>query len=47
MVFLDELGNWRHERNKFTRLYFQIYHSHIPKSEPKEDYDDRNGLYSL
>lgn len=42
-----ELGNWRPERNKFTRRYFQAYHSHIPKSEPQEDYDGRNALYSL
>ncbi|KAI0834344.1 NADP-dependent oxidoreductase domain-containing protein [Hypoxylon sp. FL0890] len=42
-----ELGNWRPERNKFTRRYFQAYHSHIPKSEPQEDYDDRNALYSF
>ncbi|KAI0895594.1 Fructosamine kinase-domain-containing protein [Annulohypoxylon nitens] len=42
-----ELGNWRPERNKFTRRYYQAYHSHIPKSEPQEDYDDRNALYSL
>ncbi|KAI0378272.1 Fructosamine kinase-domain-containing protein [Hypomontagnella monticulosa] len=42
-----ELGNWRPERNKFTRRYFQAYHSHIPKSDPQEDYDDRNALYSL
>lgn len=44
---LDELGNWRPERNKFTRRYFQAYHSHVPKAEPEEDYDDRNALYSL
>ncbi|KAL7903975.1 Fructosamine kinase domain-containing protein [Trichoderma velutinum] len=42
-----ELGNWRPERNRFTRRYFQAYHSHIPKSEPEEDYDDRNRLYAL
>ncbi|KAH8879231.1 hypothetical protein GQ53DRAFT_706062 [Thozetella sp. PMI_491] len=42
-----ELGNWRPERNKFSRRYFQIYHSHFPKAEPKEDYDDRNALYAL
>ncbi|KAK0652529.1 Fructosamine/Ketosamine-3-kinase [Cercophora newfieldiana] len=42
-----ELGNWRPERNRFTSLYFQTYHSHIPKSEPVEDYDDRNALYGL
>ncbi|KAL7945336.1 Fructosamine kinase domain-containing protein [Trichoderma barbatum] len=42
-----ELGNWRPERNKFTRRYFQAYHSLVPKAEPEEDYDDRNALYSL
>ena len=36
----DELGNWRPERSNFTRLYFQMYHLHILKSEPKEDYED-------
>lgn len=44
---LDELGNWRPERNKFTSLYFQMYHSHTPKSQPEEDYEDRNALYAL
>ncbi|KAK7702837.1 hypothetical protein SLS64_009448 [Diaporthe eres] len=43
----DELGNWRPERNMFTQRYFEAYHTHIPKSEPEEDYDDRNALYSL
>lgn len=42
-----ELGNWRPARNQFTRLYFNEYHSHVPKAEPAEDYDDRNALYSL
>ncbi|KAK1761730.1 Fructosamine kinase-domain-containing protein [Phialemonium atrogriseum] len=42
-----ELGNWRPVRNKFTQRYFEAYHSHIPKAEPEEDYDDRNALYSL
>ncbi|KAI0529858.1 Fructosamine kinase-domain-containing protein [Xylaria digitata] len=36
-----EFGNWRPERNKFTRKYFNAYHSHIPKSAPEDDYDDR------
>ncbi|KAH6723222.1 Fructosamine kinase-domain-containing protein [Leptodontidium sp. MPI-SDFR-AT-0119] len=44
---LDELGNWRPERNKFPSVYFNTYHSHIPKSFPEEDYDDRNALYSM
>ncbi|TFB04338.1 hypothetical protein CCMA1212_004144 [Trichoderma ghanense] len=43
---VHELGNWRFERNKFTGRYFESYHSFIPKSEPIEDYDDRNALYS-
>ncbi|PTB42434.1 hypothetical protein M441DRAFT_67963 [Trichoderma asperellum CBS 433.97] len=42
-----ELGNWRPERNKFTCDYVQAYHSHIPRAEPKDDYDDRIALYSL
>ncbi|KAL6790202.1 Fructosamine kinase domain-containing protein [Trichoderma sp. SZMC 28013] len=42
-----ELGNWRPERNRFPRRFFKTYHSHIDKAEPKEDYDDRNALYSL
>ncbi|PGH18077.1 hypothetical protein AJ79_00704 [Helicocarpus griseus UAMH5409] len=42
-----ELGNWRPERNKFSPRYFREYHLHIPKSMPKEDYDDRNALYSM
>lgn len=43
----DELGNWRPLRNKFSQRYFEAYHTHIPKSVPEEDYDDRNALYSL
>ncbi|OIW23750.1 hypothetical protein CONLIGDRAFT_657379 [Coniochaeta ligniaria NRRL 30616] len=42
-----ELGNWRHKRNKFTHRYFQMYHTHIPKSEPEGDFDDRNALYGV
>ncbi|KAK2805641.1 hypothetical protein FQN51_009144 [Onygenales sp. PD_10] len=42
-----ELGNWRPERIKFPSRYFQEYHLHIPQSMPKEDYDDRNALYSM
>lgn len=43
----DELGNWLPPRNKFNKAYFDAYHSLVEKSEPKEDYDDRNSLYSL
>ncbi|KAI8628818.1 Fructosamine kinase-domain-containing protein [Xylariaceae sp. FL1651] len=42
-----ELGNWRPARNKFTRKYFNAYHSHFPKAAPEEDYDDRNALYAM
>jgi hypothetical protein len=37
----DELGNWRPERNMSTAEYFQAYQSHIPVSEPEQDFDDR------
>jgi len=43
----DELGNWRPERNRFSRSYFNTYHSHYPKAAPEEDYGDRNALYAL
>ncbi len=43
----DVLGNWRPERNKFSHSYFSAYHSHVPKSTPEDDYDDRNALYSM
>lgn len=47
LMATDEFGNWRPERNKFTRKYFNAYHSHIPKSAPEDDYDDRNALYAM
>lgn len=43
----DELGDWRQERNRFSRSYFTAYHSHFPKASPEEDYDDRNALYAM
>ncbi|KAM0152889.1 hypothetical protein ACHAPC_008781 [Botrytis cinerea] len=42
-----ELGNWRPERNKFSKAYFNAYHAYIPKASPEEDYEDRIVLYSL
>ncbi|KAK1845817.1 hypothetical protein CCHR01_11549 [Colletotrichum chrysophilum] len=42
-----ELGNWRPKRNRFTQEYFDAYHSLIAKSDPIEDYDDRNALYAM
>ena len=41
------MGNWRPERNKFSRSYFSAYDSHFPKASPEEDYDDRNALYAM
>ena len=46
-VDVDELGNWRPERNKFSKAYFNAYHAYIPKASPEEDYEDRIVLYSL
>jgi hypothetical protein len=47
-TLLDELGNWRPTRNKFKDGgYFEAYHAHIDKTEPRDDYDDRNALYGL
>ncbi|KAJ8066165.1 hypothetical protein OCU04_005254 [Sclerotinia nivalis] len=42
-----ELGNWRPERNKFSKAYFNAYHVHFPKASPEEDYEDRIVLYSI
>lgn len=41
-----EMGNWRPVRNKFGRNYSRNYTKHFPISEPEEDFDDRNALYS-
>ncbi|PYI04812.1 hypothetical protein BO78DRAFT_408816 [Aspergillus sclerotiicarbonarius CBS 121057] len=43
----DELDNWRPERHKFSKSYFNAYHSHIPKSASREDYDYHNALHSM
>ncbi|KAI9784879.1 MAG: hypothetical protein M1816_000574 [Peltula sp. TS41687] len=42
-----EMGNWRPERNRFSRTYFNAYHSHVRKAAPEQDYDDRNALYAM
>ncbi|KAI6299498.1 hypothetical protein MCOR34_009171 [Pyricularia oryzae] len=41
-----ELGNWRPSRNKFTD-YISTYYKYMEPSEPVEDLDGRNLLYSL
>ncbi|KAM7183204.1 Ketosamine-3-kinase [Rhypophila sp. PSN 637] len=42
-----ELGNWRPERNRFTKEFFDAYHAHVPKSNPVDDYDDRLKIYEM
>jgi protein-ribulosamine 3-kinase len=42
-----ELGMWRREIIRFGKPYFKQYLRHIPPSEPIEQWDDRNALYSL
>ncbi|KAM7213968.1 Fructosamine kinase domain containing protein [Rhypophila decipiens] len=34
-------------RNRFTKEFFDAYHSHVPKSNPVDDYDDRLKLYEM
>lgn len=43
-----ETGNWRAPRHKLSsKEYIQAYQKHFPISEPLEDWDARNRLYSL
>ena len=42
-----ELGMWRREVIKFGKTYFRQYLKNMPPSEPVEQWDDRNRLYSL
>lgn len=42
-----ELGMWRREVIRFGKAYFRQYLRHFPPSEPVEQWDDRNCLYSL
>jgi hypothetical protein len=44
---LDELGNWRPDRNRFSGSHFEKYQAHNNWSEPQEDFDDRNALYAM
>lgn len=44
---LDELGTWRPARYRFGKDYMEAYHQIVPPSEPREDQDDRNALYSI
>jgi protein-ribulosamine 3-kinase len=42
-----ELGMWRREVIRFGKVYFRQYLRNFPPSEPVEQWDDRNRLYSL
>ncbi|KAI1314240.1 Fructosamine kinase-domain-containing protein [Xylaria venustula] len=43
-----EIGNWRSARHRLSdKLYVKNYKRHFPVSEPGEEWDDRNLLYSL
>lgn len=43
-----EVGNWRGYYNKISHeIYTQTYLSYFPSSEPKDEWEDRNRLYSV
>ena len=43
-----ELGNWRHNRSIFKEEYYEAYLKHYGgPAEPKDEFEDRNLLYSL
>lgn len=37
---------WRQTWNKFKEPYRTEYYRHFPRSQPEEDFDDRNALYA-
>ncbi|KAJ3531242.1 hypothetical protein NM208_g8959 [Fusarium decemcellulare] len=42
-----DIGKWRLARFKMGQDFMDEYHRHMPKSEPQEDWEDRNILYSM
>lgn len=42
-----ELGMWRADIIRFDERYYQQYLRIMPPSEPQEQFDDRNRLYSI
>ncbi|KAJ9160626.1 hypothetical protein NKR19_g3084 [Coniochaeta hoffmannii] len=42
-----ELGMWRRDAIAFDRPYFEHYLVRLPPSEPVDEWDDRNRLYSI
>ncbi|OAP54843.1 hypothetical protein AYL99_11291 [Fonsecaea erecta] len=42
-----ELGMWRADPIRFGEPFYSQYLEHMPPSEPSEQFDDRNRLYSI
>jgi protein-ribulosamine 3-kinase len=42
-----DFAAWRSDNVPFGRPYYKQYLRHIPPSEPKEQWDDRNKLYAI
>ena len=42
-----DLGMWRREVIRFGRAHIRQYLKHMPPSSPREQWDDRNRLYSI
>lgn len=42
-----EFGMWRSENVPFGRPHYRQYFRHVPPSEPKDQWDDRNKVYSI
>ena len=46
-VQADELGSFRVPRYRLGRQWLKEYRKHFPISEPQDDVDDRNLIYSM
>ena len=46
-VHADELGSFRVPRYRLGQRWLKEYHEHFPISEPEDDSDDRNLIYSM
>jgi protein-ribulosamine 3-kinase len=43
-----EIGDWRCHYNKIhNKIYIRTYLRHYGPSEPREEWDDRNRMYSI
>lgn len=43
----DELGSFRVPRYRLGLQWLKEYNKHFPISEPQDDFDDRNLIYSM